>query len=30
MGRRPPERGGAEDTLRQLLRTHADVAAKVR
>lgn len=28
--RRPPERGGAEDTLRPPLRTHAEVAAAVR
>ena len=28
--RRPPERGGAEDTPRPLLRTHAEVAAAVR
>jgi methionine synthase II (cobalamin-independent) len=30
MGRRPPERGGAEDTLRELLRVHALVAEPVR
>jgi hypothetical protein len=30
MGRRPPERGGNQDGLRQLLRTHAAVAAPVR
>jgi hypothetical protein len=30
MGRRPPERGGDEDGLRQLLRIHAEVAAPVR
>jgi hypothetical protein len=30
MGRRPPERGGEEDSLRQLLRIHAETAAAVR
>ncbi|HEY2651797.1 MAG TPA: hypothetical protein VGI50_07750 [Solirubrobacteraceae bacterium] len=30
MGRRPPERGGAEDTLRDLLRIHTRVATPVR
>ena len=30
MGRRPPERGGAEDTLRELLRIHSAVAEHVR
>jgi hypothetical protein len=30
LGRRPPERGGADDTLRQLLRIHASVAEEVR
>lgn len=30
MGRRPPERGGADDTLRELLRIHAEVAEPVR
>jgi hypothetical protein len=30
MGRRPPERGGAEDSLRQLLEIHAAVADPVR
>jgi methionine synthase II (cobalamin-independent) len=30
MGRRPPERGGAEDTLRDLLRIHTRVAGPVR
>jgi hypothetical protein len=30
MGRRPPERGGTEDGLRQLLQVHAAVAAPVR
>lgn len=29
-GRRPPERGGDEQTPRQLLRMHADVAGAVR
>jgi hypothetical protein len=30
VGRRPPERGGEEASLRQLLRTHAETAAAVR
>ena len=30
MGRRPPERGGAEDGLQTLLRTHAEVSAPIR
>lgn len=30
MGRRPPERGGSEETLRQLLQIHRDVSSPVR